>query len=76
MFTLGLEVSVGQLRQVGRVGLWGGVIQIAVTAAAGLLVGYYGFQRTLAESAIFGMGISLSSTMVCLKILMDRGEVE
>jgi len=30
MFTLGLEVSVAQLRQVGRVGLWGGVIQIAV----------------------------------------------
>ena len=76
MFTLGLEVSVAQLRQVGRVGLWGGVIQIAVTAAAGLLVGYYGFGRTLAESAIFGMGISLSSTMVCLKILMDRGEVD
>ena len=76
MFTLGLEVSIAQLRQVGRVGLWGGVIQIAVTAAAGLLVGYYGFGRTLAESAIFGMGISLSSTMVCLKILMDRGEVD
>src|SRR5512139_3800351 len=46
MFTLGLEVSLAQLRQVGRVGLWGGVIQIAATAAAGLLVGYYGFGRT------------------------------
>jgi CPA2 family monovalent cation:H+ antiporter-2 len=76
MFTLGLEVSVTQLRQVGRVGLWGGVAQIALTAAAGLLVGYFGFGWTLAQSAVFGMGISLSSTMVCLKILMDRGEVD
>ena len=76
MFTLGLEVSVTQLRQVGRVGLWGGVAQIALTAAAGLLVGLYGFGWTLAQSAVFGMGISLSSTMVCLKILMDRGEVD
>jgi CPA2 family monovalent cation:H+ antiporter-2 len=76
MFTLGLEVSVTQLRQVGWVGLWGGVAQIALTAAAGLLVGYFGFGWTLAQSAVFGMGISLSSTMVCLKILMDRGEVD
>jgi CPA2 family monovalent cation:H+ antiporter-2 len=76
MFTLGLEVSVTQLRQVGRVGLWGGVAQIALTAASGLLVGYFGFQWTLAQSAVFGMGISLSSTMVCLKILMDRGELD
>ena len=76
MFTLGLEVSVTQLRQVGRVGLWGGLAQIALTAAAGLAVGYFGFKWPLAQSAIFGMGISLSSTMVCLKILMDRGEVD
>jgi len=76
MFTLGLEVSVAQLRQVGRVGLWGGVIQIALTAAAGLVVGLLAFKWTLAQSAVFGMGISLSSTMVCLKILMDRGEVD
>jgi len=76
MFTLGLEVSVAQLRQVGRVGLWGGVAQIALTTAAGLLVGRFGFGWTLAQSAVFGMGISLSSTMVCLKILMDRGEVD
>ncbi|MBN2098944.1 MAG: cation:proton antiporter [Dehalococcoidia bacterium] len=76
MFTLGLEVSVAQLRQVGRVGVWGGVAQIALTAAAGLLIGYFGFKWTLAESAVFGMGVSLSSTMVCLKILMDRGEVD
>ncbi len=28
MFTLGLEVSISQLRRIGKVGLWGGIIQI------------------------------------------------
>src|SRR5512136_3392639 len=50
MFTLGLEVSVAQLRQVGRVGLWGGTAQIALTAAAGLLVGRFAFKWSLAQS--------------------------
>lgn len=76
MFTLGLEVSVGQLRRVGRVGLWGGLAQILVTAALGLLAGELVFGWSFREAAIFGLVISLSSTMVCLKVLMERGELD
>ena len=76
MFTLGLEISIGQLRQVGRVGLWGGVIQILVTFALGLVVGSTLFRWSLSQAALFGLVISLSSTMVCLKILMERGELD
>ena len=76
MFTLGLEVSLGQLRQVGRVGLWGGIAQIVLTAALGLVVGISLFDWPLAQSVVFGLAISLSSTMVCLKILMERGELD
>lgn len=75
MFTLGLEVSVSQLRQVGKVGLWGGIIQIVATLLIGLLVGFVFFRWTLAQSALFGLVISLSSTAVCLKILMEHGEL-
>jgi len=75
MFTLGLEISVGQLRQVGKVGLWGGIAQIAVTFAIGLLIGLTLFHWTLPQAALFGLIISLSSTAVCLKILMERGEL-
>ena len=35
MFTLGLEVSIAQLRQVGKVGLWGGIGQILFTFGLG-----------------------------------------
>jgi CPA2 family monovalent cation:H+ antiporter-2 len=75
MFTLGLEISISQLRQVGRVGLWGGIAQIVLTFAIGLLVGFTLFRWPLAQSTIFGLVISLSSTAVCLKLLMERGEL-
>jgi CPA2 family monovalent cation:H+ antiporter-2 len=76
MLTLGLEISISQLRQVGKVGLWGGLAQILATFALGLLVGIILFKWTLLQAALFGMVISLSSTMVCLKILMERGELD
>ena len=76
MFTLGLEISIGQLRQVGKVGLWGGVAQILVTFALGLIVGSVLFGWSLSQAALFGLVISLSSTMVCFKILMERGELD
>jgi len=76
MFTLGLEVSIVQLRQVGKVGLWGGIIQILVTFALGLAVGITLFRWSLSQAALFGLIISLSSTMICLKILMERGELD
>ncbi len=76
MFTLGLEISVSQLRQVSKVGLRGGVAQIVITFALGLLVGFTLFRWPLSQAALFVLVISLSSTSVCLKILMDRGELD
>ncbi|MFC2062693.1 cation:proton antiporter [Chloroflexota bacterium] len=76
MLTLGLEVSFTQLRQAGKVGLWGGIAQIMVTFGLGVLVSSTVFNWSLPQAVVFGLVISLSSTMVCLKILMDRGELD
>jgi len=76
MFTLGLEVSIAQLRQVGKVGLWGGVTQVLITFGLGLIVGITLFGWPVSQAVLFGLVISLSSTMVCLKILMERGELD
>ena len=76
MLTLGLEVSFSQLKQVGRVGLLGGGVQIVVTFALGVLVSSLLFKWSLPQSVLFGLIISLSSTMVCLKLLMERGELD
>jgi len=75
MFTLGLEISFSQLKQVGKVGLWGGIIQIVSTFALALLVGTTLFQWSLSQATLFGLIVSLSSTAVCLKILMERAEL-
>ena len=75
VFTLGMEVSIVQLREVGRIGIWGGMAQIAVTVGLGILAGLKLFHWSLPQAAVFGLIISLSSTVVCLKILMDRGEL-
>ncbi len=76
MLTLGLEVSFAQLRQVGRVGLWGGLAQILVTFGAGFTLSSALFGWSLSQSVLFGLVVSLSSTMVCFKILMERGELD
>lgn len=75
MFTLGLEISIAQLREVGKIGIWGGITQITATLALGLIAGYFLFRWPLPQAGLFGLIISLSSTAVCLKILMERGEL-
>jgi len=75
MFTLGMEISIAQLREVGKIGIWGGISQIVVTIGMGIIVGLTLFNWSLSQAIIFGLIISLSSTAVCLKILMDRGEL-
>ena len=76
MFTVGLEISYSQLRATGKVGIWGGIAQIAATFVLGLVAGKLLFRWPLGEAAFFGLLISLSSTMVGLKMLMERGELD
>jgi CPA2 family monovalent cation:H+ antiporter-2 len=64
MFTLGLETSFSQLRQTGKAGLLGGVVQVVATFVVGLLAGAIIFRWSLPQAALFGLVISLSSTAV------------
>lgn len=75
MFTLGLEISIDQLREVGRVGVWGGLSQVLMTFVLGATAGIALFNWPMPQSVLFGLIISLSSTAVCLKLLMERGEL-
>lgn len=76
MFTVGLEVSFAQLRAVGRIGVWGGIIQIFFTIALGMAAGKLILGLSLSQAAFFGLLISMSSTMVDFKLLMERGELD
>ena len=72
LFALGLEFSLDELKPVKGIALLGTPIQIILTMALGYGLGL-GMGLSHVASVWFGALISLSSTMVTLKILMSRG---
>ncbi|MBF0376274.1 MAG: cation:proton antiporter [Desulfamplus sp.] len=74
LFALGLEFSLSELKPVKKIALFGTPIQVILTISIGFCIG-----KVLGWSSIssiwFGALISLSSTMVTLKTLMNRGFV-
>ncbi len=74
LFALGLEFSLGELKRVGRVATLGGTIQIVVTTGLGLAVGIL-LGWPLPQAIGFGFLIAVSSTVIILKTLMERGEL-
>jgi len=74
MFALGIEFSLKELARVKGVALTGTVIQVLLTVGAGAALGHFlGWPR--ARGLFIGGIIAISSTMVVLKALLDRGEV-
>ena len=74
VFAIGIEISFRELISLGKVIVVGGILQIGVTAALLTPIGVLlGFDTTTA--IILGMVGALSSTMVVLKTLTDRGEI-
>ncbi|MEN6319327.1 MAG: cation:proton antiporter [Syntrophaceae bacterium] len=72
LFALGLEFSFKELQPVRKVALIGTPIQMLLTIAYGFAVGsWLGFGEI--ASLWIGALISLSSTMVILKTMMNRG---
>ena len=74
VFAIGIEISLRELVSLGKVIVVGGILQISVTAGLltpiGLLLGL-----DVSTAIILGMVGALSSTMVVLKTLTDRGEI-
>ena len=75
LFTLGLEFSFRELMRTGRVAILGGIAQILLTAAVGLALGKL-LGWAMFEAIFFGFLIALSSTMIVLKTLIERGELD
>ncbi len=74
MFALGIEFSLKELARVRNVALLGTAIQVLLLIGAGVVLGGV-LGWPMSQSIFFGGIISISSTMVILKTLLDRGEV-
>ena len=74
MFSIGLEFSLRDLLQVRRVALLGGPLGILVSIGLGLAVGWaLGWPPS--QGLVVGIVISVASTMVMARLLIDRGEL-
>jgi monovalent cation:H+ antiporter-2, CPA2 family len=78
LFALGVEFSLSELRKVKAIALGGGTLQIILTILITVSVcGLTGAWGTLPAKGVFlGSILSLSSTAVVLKCLMERNETE
>ncbi len=75
LFVVGLELSVSKVRDVGKVALIAGFAQVVLTAFLGLgISAVLGFG--LMESVFLAMAMTFSSTVVVVKLLEEKGELE
>ena len=71
MFGVGLHFSVKDLLAVKRVALPGAIVQMAVATALGTALGIV-LGWSLGSSLLFGLALSVASTVVLLRALEDR----
>ncbi|MHB1131816.1 MAG: cation:proton antiporter [Chloroflexota bacterium] len=75
LFALGVELQLKELGRVRNVAIWGGTLQILATIAFGWLIGQaLGYSPAVAF--FFGALIAISSTVVVVRVLQERGELD
>ena len=75
LFVVGLKLDIRLLRAVGPGVLAAGVVQMALTGGAGYAVAV-AFGLGPLESLYLALGVALSSTVIVVKLLSDREEID
>jgi CPA2 family monovalent cation:H+ antiporter-2 len=75
MFGVGLHFSLDDLFAVRRIALPGAIVQIVVATLLGTVVAA-SWGWSLAAGVVFGLALSVASTVVLLRALEDRGVLE
>ncbi|MEX2471773.1 MAG: cation:proton antiporter [Gemmatimonadota bacterium] len=74
LFLVGLELSFAAIKDLGRVAVVGGSVQVGVSALAGAAIAYA--LGIPARVALFlGVALSFSSTVIVVKLLEQRGDL-
>lgn len=74
MFTLGIEFSLARLSTIKGYAVGGGLLQVAAVVFLSVLLGGFMGLSTY-ESLFLGCTLSISSTMIVLRVLSDHGEM-
>ena len=75
LFAIGLEFSLSRLRFIWRAVAIGGSLQVGVTTLAALVI-LVAMGDTVERGIVFGLVVALSSTVVVLRVLDVRGELD
>ncbi|HEX9014923.1 MAG TPA: cation:proton antiporter, partial [Chloroflexota bacterium] len=75
MFALGAEFSLREIRRLGKVGGVGGTLQIATITVLGVALAPLAGLSPI-QGIFLGALLALSSTLVAVKLLMGRGELQ
>lgn len=72
MFGVGLHFSLNDLLDVRRIALPGAIIQIAVATGMGMALAHF-WEWSVGAGLVFGLSLSVASTVVLLRTLEARG---
>lgn len=74
LFLVGMELDLRELKNYGKQILTAGVLQVLITSVLGTFIAQsFGFSTR--EAIYLGIGLSFSSTLVVVKLLLDRKEL-
>lgn len=74
LFLVGMELDLREIKNLGLPILISGILQVVVSTVIGTFIGqYFGFPLT--ESIYLGVGLSFSSTIVIVKLLLDKRDL-
>lgn len=76
LFTIGLNLDPNTMKEVGRDSILGGLLQVFFTSLLGFLLSFYILHFAFITSIFVGLALALSSTIIVLKILSDKGHID
>lgn len=76
LFVVGMELEFRKLKDIGNIASFGGIVQSIILASLGFLMAYGMGIFSNIESFYIGLVVAFSSTMVVIKVLSDRKELE
>ena len=74
MFGVGLQFHVEELLEVRRIAIPGAIVQSGIATIVGALAAH-GFGWTWPAAIVFGLSLSLASTVVLVRVLSDRRQL-
>ncbi|MBP9766053.1 MAG: cation:proton antiporter [Candidatus Pacebacteria bacterium] len=76
LFTIGLNLDPNTMKEVGRDSILGGLLQVVFSSMFGFLLSFYILHFSFLTSVFIGLALALSSTIIVLKILSDKGQID